>query len=76
MTAMLTSGAVDPAIRVALGGIVETVTEEARQESADLVIIGRGWRSTTPCRLNRLQVAREPVAGQCCHAIERPGLLE
>jgi len=40
--AMLTFADVDPSVRVALGGIVETVTEEAKQERADLVIIGRG----------------------------------
>src|SRR5579862_9074153 len=29
-------------VRVAVGQIVDTVTEEARQEGADLVLIGRG----------------------------------
>jgi nucleotide-binding universal stress UspA family protein len=33
---------VDAPIRVAVGKLTETVTEEARQEQADLVIIGRG----------------------------------
>jgi nucleotide-binding universal stress UspA family protein len=29
-------------VRVAVGQIMDTVTEEARQEGADLVLIGRG----------------------------------
>ena len=33
---------VDAPVRVAVGKLTETVTEEARQEQADLVIIGRG----------------------------------
>jgi nucleotide-binding universal stress UspA family protein len=39
---MLRSSGVDAPLRVAVGGIVPTVTEEAKQEQADLVIIGRG----------------------------------
>jgi len=38
----LQARAVDAPLRVAVGGIVQTVVEEARQEGADLVIIGRG----------------------------------
>jgi hypothetical protein len=33
---------IDAPLRVAVGGIVQTVSEEARQEQADLMIIGRG----------------------------------
>jgi nucleotide-binding universal stress UspA family protein len=33
---------VETTVRVAVGQIVDTVTEEARQEGADLVLIGRG----------------------------------
>jgi nucleotide-binding universal stress UspA family protein len=36
------SAGVEAPLRVAVGEIVATVTEEARQEGADLVIIGRG----------------------------------
>ena len=39
---MLKGAGVDVPLRVAVGGIVQTVTEEARQEQADLVIVGRG----------------------------------
>jgi nucleotide-binding universal stress UspA family protein len=39
---MLKVAAVDAPLRVAVGGIVQTVTEEAQQEQADLVIVGRG----------------------------------
>jgi nucleotide-binding universal stress UspA family protein len=39
---MLRSSGVGAPLRVAVGGIVPTVTEEAKQEQADLVIIGRG----------------------------------
>jgi nucleotide-binding universal stress UspA family protein len=42
ITAMLKSAGVDAPLRVAVGGIVQTATEEATQEQADLVIIGRG----------------------------------
>jgi nucleotide-binding universal stress UspA family protein len=38
----LQSAGVDLPIRVAVGKIAETITEEARQEGADLVVIGRG----------------------------------
>jgi nucleotide-binding universal stress UspA family protein len=40
--ALLKAGGLDAPLRVALGGIVQTVSEEARQEQADLIIIGRG----------------------------------
>jgi nucleotide-binding universal stress UspA family protein len=33
---------VDAEVRIAVGNIADTVTEEARQEGADLVLIGRG----------------------------------
>jgi nucleotide-binding universal stress UspA family protein len=33
---------VDAQVRIAVGSIADTVTEEARQEGADLVLIGRG----------------------------------
>jgi nucleotide-binding universal stress UspA family protein len=33
---------VDAPLRIAVGNIVETVTEDARQEGADLLVIGRG----------------------------------
>ena len=39
---MLRSANVDAPLRVPVGGIVQTATEEARQEQADLMIIGRG----------------------------------
>jgi nucleotide-binding universal stress UspA family protein len=38
-------------IRVAVGGIVPTVVEEARQEHADLILIGRGSLHSTLGRL-------------------------
>lgn len=39
---MLRAANVDAPLRIAVGGIVQTAAEEARQEQADLVIIGRG----------------------------------
>jgi nucleotide-binding universal stress UspA family protein len=36
------SAGVDAPLRVSVGPIAETVTEEARQEGADLIVIGRG----------------------------------
>jgi nucleotide-binding universal stress UspA family protein len=33
---------VDAPLRVAVGGVVQTIVEEARQEGADLIILGRG----------------------------------
>jgi nucleotide-binding universal stress UspA family protein len=38
-------------VRVGVGSIVDTVTEEARQEDADLVVIGRGSLQSTLGRL-------------------------
>lgn len=38
----LKSGGLDLPLRVAVGEIVATITEEARQESADLIVLGRG----------------------------------
>jgi nucleotide-binding universal stress UspA family protein len=40
--ALLKSAGIEAPLRVAVGGIVQTVSEEARQEQADLMIIGRG----------------------------------
>jgi nucleotide-binding universal stress UspA family protein len=40
--ASLKSGGLDLPLRVAVGEIVTTVTEEARQEGADLIVLGRG----------------------------------
>ena len=42
---------VDAPLRVAVGEIAEVVTEEARQEDADLLIIGRGTLQATLGRL-------------------------
>ncbi|HUA21013.1 MAG TPA: universal stress protein [Bryobacteraceae bacterium] len=39
---MMKSGGVQAPLRVAVGEIVAAVTEEARQEGADLIILGRG----------------------------------
>ena len=40
--AMRQATGVDAPLRVAVGDVVTTVTEEARQENADLILIGRG----------------------------------
>jgi nucleotide-binding universal stress UspA family protein len=42
---------IDVPIRIAVGQIADTVTEEARQEGADLVVIGRGSLQSTLGRL-------------------------
>ena len=42
ITAMLKSAGIEVPLRVVLGQIVQTAVEEARQEAADLMIIGRG----------------------------------
>jgi nucleotide-binding universal stress UspA family protein len=47
----LQSGKLDLPLRIAVGEIVTTVTEEARQEGADLIILGRGARHETLGRL-------------------------
>ena len=39
-------------LRIAVGRIADTVTEEARQENADLIVIGRG---SLPSTLGRLR---------------------
>jgi nucleotide-binding universal stress UspA family protein len=36
------AGGVEAPVRIAVGQIANTVTEEARQEGADLIVIGRG----------------------------------
>jgi len=40
--AMRQATGVDAPLRIAVGHVVTTVTEEARQEHADLILIGRG----------------------------------
>jgi len=40
--AFLEVAGIDAALRVAVGAVVQTISEEARQEQADLIIIGRG----------------------------------
>jgi nucleotide-binding universal stress UspA family protein len=45
------SAGVDLPVRVAVGPIADTVTEEARQEGADLVVIGRGSLQASMGRL-------------------------
>jgi nucleotide-binding universal stress UspA family protein len=47
----LKSGGLDLPLRVAVGEIVATITEEARQEGADLIVLGRGAMHETPGRL-------------------------
>jgi nucleotide-binding universal stress UspA family protein len=42
ISAMLNSVGIDGDLRVAVGGIVPTVTEDAEQEDADMIIVGRG----------------------------------
>ena len=49
--AMLKSGGWDLPLRVAVGEIVNTITEEARQEGADLIVLGRGAMHETLGRL-------------------------
>jgi len=49
--AMLKSGGLDLPLRVAVGEIVATITEEARQEGADLIVLGRGAMHETLGRL-------------------------
>ncbi len=45
------SAAPDATLRVAVGRVAATVTEEARQEGADLIVIGRGSLQSTLGRL-------------------------
>ncbi|MBV9771501.1 MAG: universal stress protein, partial [Bryobacterales bacterium] len=47
----LTSAKLDLPLRVALGEVVPTITEEARQEGADLIVVGRGAMHETWGRL-------------------------
>jgi len=47
----LKSGGLDLPLRVAVGEIVATITEEARQEGADLIVLGRGAIHETLGRL-------------------------
>jgi nucleotide-binding universal stress UspA family protein len=42
INAMQREAGVDAPVRIAVGQIADTVTEEARQEGADLILIGRG----------------------------------
>jgi nucleotide-binding universal stress UspA family protein len=39
---MLSASGVDAPLRIAVGDIVQCVSEESRQEQADLVVVGRG----------------------------------
>jgi nucleotide-binding universal stress UspA family protein len=47
----LKSAGVDLPLRIAVGEIVATITEEARQEGADLIVLGRGTLHQTLGRL-------------------------
>ncbi len=47
----LKSAGLDLPLRVAVGKIVATITGEARQEGADLIVLGRGPLHETPGRL-------------------------
>jgi nucleotide-binding universal stress UspA family protein len=47
----LKSGGLDLPLRIAVGEIVETITEEARQEGSDLIVLGRGAIHETLGRL-------------------------
>jgi nucleotide-binding universal stress UspA family protein len=47
----LTSAGLDLPLRIAVGEIVATITEEARQEGADLIVLGRGAMHETLGRL-------------------------
>jgi nucleotide-binding universal stress UspA family protein len=49
--AMLKSAGLDLPLRIAVGEIVATITEEARQEGADLIVLGRGATHETLGRL-------------------------
>jgi nucleotide-binding universal stress UspA family protein len=49
--AMLKSAGLDLPLRIAVGEIVATITEEARQEGADLIVLGRGAMHETLGRL-------------------------
>ena len=47
----LKAGGLDLPLRVAVGEVVATITEEARQEGADLIVLGRGALHETLGRL-------------------------
>jgi nucleotide-binding universal stress UspA family protein len=49
--AMQRTAGVDTPVRIAVGQIADTVTEEARQEGADLILIGRGSLQSSLGRL-------------------------
>ena len=49
---LLRKAGVDAPFSVAVGGVVETVTAEARREQADLVLLGRGSLPNTMGRLH------------------------
>jgi|SRR5581483_6111561 len=51
MEEMLRSGGLEAPLRVAVGEIVDAISEEARQESADLIVLGRGAAHETLGRL-------------------------
>lgn len=51
MEAMLKSGGLNLPLRIAVGEIVNTITEEARQEGSDLIVLGRGAMHETLGRL-------------------------
>ena len=51
MTALQSTCGVTAPLRVAVGAVVTTVTEDARQEEADLILIGRGLVGETLGRL-------------------------
>lgn len=58
---------VDAPVRVAVGNVSSTVTEEARQEGADLIIIGRG---TLQAPLGRLRThAYSIIQGSPCPVV-------
>jgi nucleotide-binding universal stress UspA family protein len=48
---MLKSGGLDLPLRIAVGEVVNTVTEQAREEGTDLIILGRGAMHETLGRL-------------------------
>jgi nucleotide-binding universal stress UspA family protein len=52
LEALCLSAGIDAPVRIAVGNVSDTVTEEARQEGADLVVIGRG---TLQAPLGRLR---------------------
>jgi nucleotide-binding universal stress UspA family protein len=51
INAMQRTAGVDAPVRIAVGQIADTVTEEARQEGADLILIGRGSLQSSLGRL-------------------------